>query len=258
MKQLQLIINTILPLLCISAFNHQTFAHDTTSNILARNDAENTMFTFEADEDQAQPYLFVSLGYNCWPAQALRDRSFSLRDAAYPFDWLLTPDCDSLVKCLDENFKSFTEASCFERYDDTHVENTHYKFKFSHDWPYHGLFQSPEQHTGQLEHIKNKYTRRIERFRQLKNFKGKVFFLRCFPDNTGTYGERREDTINLNNALKRFFPKLSFTLVIESYTNPAISEIGEIEGVKEYKIKDLVSNNFQDCAFMFEDLIASL
>jgi hypothetical protein len=189
-------------------------------------------FEFDGSINYDKPYLFVSLGCNCWQAQALRGKAYSLRDAAFPFDWLVTLDTDLLIKCLDEKFKNFCEESCFIRYGDTHVENTYYNFKFTHDWPYGVLPDTKERYKRQLEFIKKKYERRIARFDSLRAFKGKVFFMRCFqvdPHFKGESGWNAQNALNLNNALKRFFPELNFTLVVVSCTEKTVPEIGNID-----------------------------
>ena len=125
-------------------------------------------FEYEGDIQFNQPYLFVSLGCTCWQAQALRPKAHSLREAAFPFDWLLTPDSNTLIQCLDEKFKYFNDSSCFVRYDNICLENVRYNFKFTHDWPYSGHEATPDKHKGQLEFIKKKYERRIARFDKSK------------------------------------------------------------------------------------------
>ena len=219
-----------------------------------------TEFEFEGDIQFTKPYLFVSLGCNCWQAQAMRSiRAHGLRDAAFPFDWLFSLNNNGLVKCLNENFENFFNESYIQRYNLTYLDNTYYDFKFTHDWPFYDLNVTEERHIKQLEYIKKKYTRRIKRFRNLNSYNGKVFFIRCFqthPDYKGEWGWNAQNACNLNEALKRFFPNLNFTLVVVSCTDAAISEIGNLEGVKEYKISDLINDNFAAYDIMFKELLA--
>lgn len=216
-------------------------------------------FEFDGGINFNKPYLFVSLGCNCWQAQALRSKAHGLRDAAFPFDWLLTFNNDLVIKCLDEKFKHFCDASQLRRYGKTHVENIYYNFQFTHDWAYRDEKDSPQRYKEQLEFIKNKYTRRINRFDSIRDFKGKVFFVRCLqvdPKYKGENGWNAQNAINLNNALRRYFPDLNFTLVIVSCTDLAVSEIGYIPGIKEYKVKDLTAENFTTYYTMYKDLVA--
>lgn len=216
-------------------------------------------FEFDGGINFNKPYLFVSLGCNCWQAVALRNKTHGLRDAAFPFDWLFTLDNDLLIKCLDEKFKYFNDPSQMRRYEKTCVENIRYNFKFTHDWPYRDERDSAQRYREQLDFIKNKYTRRINRFDSIRDFKGKVFFVRCFQTDyqyKGEPGWNAQSAIKLNNALKRFFPDLNFTLVVVSCTDPAVSEIGDIPGIKEYKIKHLTENNYESYYTMYKDLLA--
>jgi len=137
------------------------------------------------------------------------------------------------------------------------LENIHYDFKFTHDWPYQDAKVNNARHEGQLKFIEKKYARRIARFDNLRHFKGKVFFMRCFATDstyTGEYGWNAQNAQNLNDALKRFFPELNFTLVVVSCTDSSISDIGNIDGIKEYKIKDLT--DFPAYHTMFSELLA--
>lgn len=218
-------------------------------------------FNFEGDILFTNPYLFVSLGCNCWQAQALRSKQFGLRDAAFPFDWLFTNKNDKLIKCLDEKFEYFSDPTCFVRYAGTHVKNERYSFKFTHDWPYKTKQITNARHNGQLNFIKEKYERRIARFNNIKKFKGKVFFIRCFQTNPNYQAEpgwNAQKAQDLHDALKRYFSKIDFTLVIVSCTDPNVSEIGDIPDIKEYKIRNLTAPNFAEFEFMYNDLLASL
>lgn len=190
-------------------------------NLLAEN------FDWEGDIQFTKPYLFVSLGCNCWQAQALRHKTHSLRDAAFPFDWLLTHDTDLLIKCLDEKFKYFCDESCFKRCtgSKTNLENTRYNFIFTHDWPSYANSNNANSLQVQLDFMRKKYTRRIARFDNLRNFSGKVFFMRCFqinPHYEHEWGCNAQKARNLNDALKRFFPELNFTLIIVSCTDQTV------------------------------------
>lgn len=229
-------------------------------------------FEFDGLIDPAKQYLFVSLGCNCWQAQALRPKAHSLRDAAFPFDWLVSLDTAGLIKCLDERFNHFLDESCFVRSPgkqldlyfkltlrEIDLENTYYNFVFTHDWPYSGEQVNEIRDKGQLKFIGDKYSRRIARFDQLREYKGKVFFIRCFqlnPHFKGEYGWNAQQALQLKEALTRFFPKLDFTLVVVSCTDSAVSEIGNIDGIKEYKIKDLTVDNFSEYEYMYSDLLA--
>lgn len=227
------------------------------------------MYQFEGDLSFSKPYMFISLGHNCWQAQATRrpeerqdlkdgaiesrsTRFHGLRDAAFPFDWLFTLDVDKLVLCLDEHFKHFLDESCFVRDGgQSHITNVYYDFKFTHDWPFHWATPvNDERHRAQLDYIKEKYERRIDRFNSLKNYKGKVFFMRSFEYASDyQYGPQK-----IRDALRRYFPDLNLTLVIVNRTDISIFQWGPVEGVKQYfRPHDLT--NFGAYDSIFNDLL---
>jgi hypothetical protein len=197
--------------------------------------------------------IFISLGCNCWSAQAIRHAG--LRECAFPFDWLFSKDADGLNRAFDEDFAHFTDKEYFVKddYDRVAVRNTYYGMIYTHDWPFHGNSISEDLYGPYLDAIKMKYDRRIERFRKLKNFKGKVFFLRTFSTYPDIVSESTEKARKLKTALDRYFPNLNFTLVILSCSDPLIPEIEEMEGVMEFKIKGLT--NFDNYLNMFRQLI---
>lgn len=219
-------------------------------------------FNFEGQINYDAPYLFVSLGCTCWTAQALR--AHGLRNAAFPFDWLLTRDNEKFIMCLNEDFEHFLNPLYLLRSktSTTDIENNYYNFQFTHDWPFNkDLRDSPERYNEQIQFITSKYSRRINRFKSLNNFQGKVFFIRCCRTDynyEGEWGWNAKNAQNLNNALKKLFPNLNFTLAILSCTDPSISEIGDIPEVKEYKIANLTGENFAEYRSIFLDLIAEL
>jgi hypothetical protein len=49
-------------------------------------------------------YNFLTLGYDCSPAAALRN--LELREHALPFDWVVS-NVNSIHKCIEENFSRF-------------------------------------------------------------------------------------------------------------------------------------------------------
>ena len=200
--------------------------------------------------------IFVSLGNNCWTAQALQ--AYKLRECAFPFDWLFTLDDDGLNRAFDEDFAYFTDKNWFSphNYSSVSVENSHYGMIFTHDWPFSDIELTEERYLQHLEIIKVKYQRRIERFRKLRNYKGKVFFFRTFSthsDVIGEYGWNAKKVRKLKASLDRYFPDLDFTLVILSCSDPNISEVGEEKGVMEFKIKELyIQENYLN---MFTQLL---
>lgn len=159
-------------------------------------------------EDKA---LFVSLGPNCSIGDFLRDSR--LRKAAYPFDWITSYDLEGVIQLLDEDFLHFLDDDFLVPFDSySKLVNLHYHLEFIHDGDF-------------VELIKAKYTRRIERFRNLNQCGRTVYFIRrafvdpfLSMDRLFRYEESRqipeEDAVRLYKSLKAYFPKLDLRLVI--------------------------------------------
>jgi len=124
-------------------------------------------------------YNYLSLGYDCSPASALR--TLNLRDYALPFDWI-SSSTQILKKCLETNFENF--------HKNIYINKTHtriidsYGFEYPHDYPLitsndfqnqigEGIF---DEGVGKVicsnwqdyhNIVLDKYNRRIERFRNI-------------------------------------------------------------------------------------------
>lgn len=179
----------------------------------------------EQDADQAnlsqriEP-LFVSLGSWCNVAGHLKVSG--LRIAAFPFDWILTIDCEKFLEIFLTDFKYFLDDN-YLSLKNGQIFNYYYNLQCPHEITNDDIVnkKTPEQ---LLETFKEKYRRRINRFRELENYKGKVYFMRSASINathaniyfkcaetltiSDLYAER------LFNALKERFPLLDFTLII--------------------------------------------
>ena len=118
----------------------------------------------------------ISLGSNCSIAYQLA--TYNLRYNAYPFDHVKIPSFKILNKVLKNNFDSYIEfiikenKTCYEHIinDDfnNNINNTtilknKYNIIFPHDC------SSNISYDLQIENIKEKYNRRIERFRNINH-----------------------------------------------------------------------------------------
>lgn len=187
--------------------------------------------------------LFVSLGSSCDVAMQLKEHN--LRTQALPFDWLLTLNHEKFLELFDNNFKFFLEESqIFQNQKHPSIlENKYYEITFRHDGP---VNQSADlsQH---LQEVTPKYERRITRFRELRNYPGKVFFIRTaydfqngglshwFQDNQSSISIEQAKT--LKRALDDFFPLLDFTLIIINYKEENVPKIENIDGIFEFKVR---------------------
>lgn len=163
--------------------------------------------------------LFVSLGSHCEPAHMLK--SSGLRKMAFPFDWIVSFDGEALIEMLDDDFLHFFHPLAFFPFGPAgHLFQSYYHLEFLHEGDFNG-----SQFLSNFEKLTVKYTRRIERFRALNSYEGKVFFIReayegsmndphryykC-PDNIEI---TEEFASRLYGALQRRFLNLDFCLLI--------------------------------------------
>lgn len=112
---------------------------------------------------------FISLGCFCGVAEELE--RLGLRDASYPFDWLIGP-YDSYIKLINSNFDDFLNQDYIYQWssDQKRYDNVKYDISFFHDFSKYDDFYS------QIENVQEKYSRRIERF--YKSIKQPTLFIR--------------------------------------------------------------------------------
>lgn len=162
-----------------------------------------------------QEPLFVSLGSVC--KTALMHRECGIRKAAFPFDWIVSFDGEKLIEIIKDDFLYFLNPNVLRIAGQT-LLNDYYCLEF----PNEGDWQDAAY---AIEGFITKCQRRIDRFRQLANYSGKVFFVRtAYPyslsdpnriwkvkeniDITPEYAEK------LYITLRRYFSNLDFQLII--------------------------------------------
>lgn len=186
-----------------------------TKSTILEQDANLEIF-FENDE-----MIFVSIG--SWCNVSLNLRNLGLRKSAYPFDWIASVDCEKLLEIFRTDFRFFLDdAYLFIK--DNHIFNSYYNLEFPHD-----LFTDPIT-IHQWNNFKDKYTRRIQRFKELETHLGKVYFIRSAfgYSNEPTRYFKCSENITISDdyswrlfyALKERFPALDFTLVILDSAHP--------------------------------------
>jgi len=171
----------------------------------------------ESHEYDQQP-LFVSLGSYCAPASLAR--SCGHRKAAFPFDWNICLDGEKLIEILNDDFSDFLNDDYLVPFGNPTLLNTCYHLEFVHDGNWDGI-----DFAYYMQLLKSKYGRRIERFKNIKRHRGKVFFIRSAyiysVEDRHRYYKIKENieisdeySLRLFNALKKYFPDLNFTLII--------------------------------------------
>jgi hypothetical protein len=159
--------------------------------------------------DSKEP-LFISLGCDC--SFAAYSEQIGYRRASFPFDWLLTLDHNGMVKILEDDFKYFLDPNSYQISPRKTLINDYYRIEFFHE------------HDNDFV---GKYGRRIDRFRRLNNYPGKVFFVRrpFYGANSPNYCYPSKDLLNisfehaleLKQVLKKRFPILDFSLLIMNF-----------------------------------------
>lgn len=184
-----------------------------------------------------QEPLFVSLGSVCEVGHVLR--ACELRKAAFPFDWITTIDSEKFLEILRQDFDHFLDEEFFYVGGPPGpLYHTYYHMEFLHEGDFRGNLYATN--VGQL---KSKYQRRIERFRNLSEYKGKVFFLRAAYPHSTTDPHRLyycADNLKITDdyswelykLLQGLFPNLDFTLII----------INTYDGTEIYEEKYLTNN----------------
>lgn len=101
----------------------------------------------------------ISLGHICAPAMQLE--KYNLRDASYPFDWLIFADFDLMLKFIEnENEEKLYQIDQFDQgvNNRNHYRHRGFNIRFLHD------FNSYEPLAKQFPNFIEKYKRRFKRF----------------------------------------------------------------------------------------------
>lgn len=136
-------------------------------------------------------YVFIPLGQDCSPAATLRE--LELRTTAMPFDWV-SSSFAAMKACLSDDFL----------YYHTNLQHIgsrmrdHYGFEFPHDYPFNAQEYSIDSNVEWRTHeyvnsqivsnwhdyydtVKEKYDRRVERFRDIKTSSATIIVLTRNP-----------------------------------------------------------------------------
>lgn len=172
--------------------------------------------------------LFVSLGAHCQTAAQLNH--YKLRNGAFPFDWILSDSIQHVITLLSNDFQFFFEEPhlFINPAAAWWLDNSIYQFEFRHEWPFSDTNFTEERIAEMVVSSTIKYARRIERFKKLRQFSGKVYFIRTASNLDPDYYWRdeklyrsitKEQAQKLYNALLDFFPTLNFGLIIINYSS---------------------------------------
>lgn len=161
--------------------------------------------------------VFISLGDDCQAAYYLR--KFKLRNEAFPFDWVKSPNFDAVCQLIENNFENFLHPQYLTR-KNFHVEHEQYKIIFLNDFHTRSLPDlvgiEPEQQSIDyhvyIDEVQAKYQRRIERFVTVLQSQDFIYFIRT----NATYTEAK---IFVECMLKNY-PECTFILIVVNAHDP--------------------------------------
>lgn len=194
--------------------------------------------------EEKEKHLCISLGFNCWPALALRVAG--LHRFSFPFDWMYT-SFGGMHTLIDNNFEDFLNPQFFDtRSGAAVVFNWKYAITFAHDFP---VMQTEDRlvddYKDFTEEINSKYQRRINRFYQACDLAETVYFFRlkteAWPFDQQT--QNKYDVIQLRNTLTKKFPKGNWVLVALGTTEDYKYD-WNIEKIKNFYIRSYAT--YQD------------
>lgn len=204
------------------------------------------MINFSLSFSMNSTFECISLGSNCVVASALE--VFQLRNAAYPFDWIVSP-FESLCAVLEQDFYDFLNPDYLSVDDNNYGILNKYGFGLMHDFPtveFVGDFEHVEGPMGHgklrqdwikfLPEVEKKYARRIQRLRDVCKGNKKIFFIRYGGINS------REEACTLRNILKNSYPNLNFILVIIGNQFSFSEQWGE-HAIKNYYFSNQIAGN---------------
>lgn len=211
-----------------------------TMNLLATPEQEMFYFNSNPSTREEQRPLFISLGGTCHVAIALR--ALELRDAAYPLDWIISTNHAAFLHVLGDKFVNYADPNYFNTYQGVPKGiNWYYNLSFPHDFTAITEDFTKETALKEWDSFKERYDRRVERFQELANFQGKVYFFRCMwsSDHEGANGLFQENSLRarqIKDTIAAIFPNLDFTLVIITHPDLGIPKLEEIPNVVEFRI----------------------
>ncbi len=186
------------------SFCHMTFAIDQPTEEL----------TFD------KPYEFISLGEGCKVAGYIR--GMSLTNYAYPFDWTLSTDFESIYQIIANDFQDYMnfnhlqDLKFFDRKMNIFPDEPK---NLSNRWVLETVYHIESRHDFDVQkdiaevypEVFQKITRRIERFYQvLERTDITVFLVRMMIT--------KEQALRFRDLIESKFPQSKFVLVVLSNT----------------------------------------
>jgi hypothetical protein len=161
----------------------------------------------------------ISLGERCEVAHQLNEHGY--RTLSYPFDWIITP-FSALCQLLERDFASFLNRDDLRLPEECPCIVDSMGLNFYHDFPITESFLS------EYEPVKEKYDRRIARFREVLESGDRVAFVRMELS--------RDEAQQLRDLIRRKFPGLDFVLIAVNERPHEMEEWG-LDQVRNFSIE---------------------
>lgn len=138
---------------------------------------------------------FISLGYFC--SVALELQRLGLRSCSSPFDWCIS-EWSGVERAITDNFTDWLNYDKLyqNRVNHAHYRNLEYEISFFHDFNKYDSLES------QLDEVKRKYERRIERF--YENIQKPTLFIRYISTNHAGRKELNYLEQNYKRIIQKF------------------------------------------------------
>lgn len=190
----------------------------------------------------------ISLGFFC--SVALECEKIGLRGASYPFDWLIS-DFEGCIECIDNEFKDFLNYDTLAQYKNEkgYYYNSKYKFHFYHD------FSKYKDLDSQLDEVKRKYNRRINRFKE--DIKKPTLFLKYIKDSAELqYIEENYDYIM--KVLKKSNKYNELLLISNDEISNSSLKIYKVKkDVNDFVAREFLSKNIDLKNYLLSDIYDS-
>ncbi len=166
----------------------------------------------------------ISLGFFCSVAKELEQ--LGLRDASYPFDWVIS-DFKGIIDCLCDNFEHFfdMESFCQHPIDKEYYINNCYKLWFYHDF---SLYKPLAKQFGTF---KRKYNRRIARF--LAAIAEPTLFIRYVQADDAASKDEVEylekNIVKIRQILKNYNSKNELIIIANESLNIHIDNVYKVQ-----------------------------
>ena len=204
-------------------------------------------------------FNFITIGYDCSPASALR--GLNMRQFALPFDWVES-NITSLEKCFHTHFTFFHTKLRLNKKRTRLID--YHGFQFPHDYPTikHTVPDDEDNFYNENIIVNNwsdfykenleKYKRRIERFNNILNDDKPIIILCRYPNSHVIFLRKlfikyynKKNLIFVNSNPDKMFIKIDDTYILSCNTD--INTWNEAT-IWEENIINVINTDFLDTA----------